>query len=346
MRISFQRHKGWTDGQLADFSEQLAHLLAAGLPLLLSLDVMRGQMHPKIARKLAAISEALQNGQNLSRILHTLHFPSLYVSFIKSSEHHGNLIRALEYTATYYRNRQKWKQDLAEMLTYPLLVLFLVLASFGFLVFRVLPEYSRLYEEMGISLPFSSKMIFMLTFRLPVYLGLTAAALLLLVVLLWKRSFSQCALREWALCVPGLRTWLRLRFSHYFAYHTGYLLEGGITLLQACRLLQEIAPWKSLSLCFSRIERKILDGSTLSDAVREERCLLPVVLQVLRIAEQSGTLGKHLVALGEHLERERQRKMRALVKICEPLLIVCLGGMICFIVVTLFSPMFGLVRAL
>ncbi|WP_296229738.1 type II secretion system F family protein [Pseudomonas sp. UBA4617] len=337
--------------ELVLFSQELATLLGAGLPLVDALESLAEKSPAGATRKvLNQLVRQLYEGHSLSQALaaQPRAFPPLYVALVQSSERTGALADALTRYIGYRQRLDLVRQKLLGASVYPLLLLLVGGGVVLFLLGYVVPRFSQVFEGMGSELPWLSRGLmqvglFLHARQLPLALGGIG-----LLTLLWLLR-RQPPVRRWAARqlrrLPALHQRL-LRYELARFYRSlGILLQGGIPVLNAMGmargLLGSVAAQGLEQAC-----QRVGEGLPLSEALEAGQLVTPVSLRLLRAGEQSGNLGEMLERCADFHDQEIGRWVEWFVKLFEPLLMTFIGLLIGLIVVLMYMPIFELASSI
>ncbi|MGN8248017.1 type II secretion system F family protein [Pseudomonas sp. SMV7] len=337
--------------ELVLFSQELATLLGAGLPLIDALESLAEKSPAGATRKvLNELVRQLYEGRSLSQALaaQPRAFPPLYVALVQSSERTGALADALTRYIGYRQRLDLVRQKLLGASVYPLLLLLVGGGVVLFLLGYVVPRFSQVFEGMGSELPWLSRGLmqvglFLHARQLPLALGGIG-----LLTLLWLLR-RQPRVRRWAARqlrrVPALHQRLLMYELARFYRSLGILLQGGIPVLSAMGmahgLLGSVAAQGLEQAC-----QRVGEGLPLSEALEAGQLVTPVSLRLLRAGEQSGNLGEMLERCADFHDQEIGRWVEWFVKLFEPLLMTFIGLLIGLIVVLMYMPIFELASSI
>nr|WP_225777636.1 type II secretion system F family protein [Pseudomonas sp. Marseille-Q3773] len=337
--------------ELVLFSQELATLLGAGLPLIDALESLAEKSPAGATRKvLNELVRQLYEGRSLSQALaaQPRAFPPLYVALVQSSERTGALADALTRYIGYRQRLDLVRQKLLGASVYPLLLLLVGGGVVLFLLGYVVPRFSQVFEGMGSELPWLSRGLmqvglFLHARQLPLALGGIG-----LLTLLWLLR-RQPRVRRWAARqlrrVPALQQRLLMYELARFYRSLGILLQGGIPVLSAMGmahgLLGSVAAQGLEQAC-----QRVGEGLPLSEALEAGQLVTPVSLRLLRAGEQSGNLGEMLERCADFHDQEIGRWVEWFVKLFEPLLMTFIGLLIGLIVVLMYMPIFELASSI
>jgi len=333
------------------FSQELATLLNAGLPLIDALESLAEKAPSGAARKtLEALVRQLYEGRSLSQALaqQPRVFPALYVALVQSSERTGALGDALGRYIGYRQRLDLVRQKLVGASVYPLLLLLVGGAVVLFLLGYVVPRFSLVFEGMGTELPWLSRVLmqiglFLHAQQLPLGLGSLGAVALLVALRrnLRVRRWASRQLRR----VPALHQRLVMYELARFYRSLGILLQGGIPILTALNMARGLLG-SAAAEGLEQASRRVAEGLPLSDALEAGQLVTPVSLRLLRAGEQSGNLGQMLESCADFHDQEIGRWVEWFVKLFEPLLMTFIGLLIGLIVILMYMPIFELASSI
>jgi type II secretory pathway component PulF len=331
--------------QLANFSEHLGSMLAAGLPLIEALETLaQSQDSPALARIAAELAAAVRDGRSLSDALadHAHVFGDLYVSMVRAGEESGNLAEILRRNAEFIEKEAELAAKVRDALTYPAIVAAVATVVVAGMLIFIIPKFVKLLENVGAETPWPTRVLMILSSTLVtrwyVIVAVVAAA-----------AFGARA----ALVRPAVRLWidrhklrapvvgpLFLRVSiARFSRTLATLLASGLPILQSLELVRRVLGNVYLDRVVAGIAEEIRDGETITAPLRRARVFPPMVLQMIHVGESSGSLERMLVRIGEIYEKEVDRATKRLSVVMEPLMMVGIGVFVSFVALALLLPM-------
>ena len=331
------------------FSQELAVLLAAGIPLLEGLETLREkEASGHVARALDAVIAALHGGQPLSAALRAQPacFDSLYVAVVQSSERTGQLEQALREHAAYLAWVDTLRSKLVSASIYPLTLIVAGFAVIVFLLLFVVPRFAGILEGVGGELPASSQLLIAIGHiggGYPWTTGLGALLLLIAPVFVWRNA----AVRAWVTArlwqLPMLGPKLHVLALAQFYRTTSMLLGAGVPAMVALQTAREVISLRlrpALEQAIEGIDR----GERFSSALQQAGLTTPVSLRMVRVGERSGSLGPMMRQAAEFHDEELSRLTELITHLVNPLLMLVMGVLIGGIVVLMYMPIFQLVE--
>jgi general secretion pathway protein F len=335
------------------FSQELALLLDAGVPLLEALTTLREKdaQRPQSA-VLERVLHKLSDGQSLSAALSAepAAFDSLFVAVVSASERTGQLPSALRNHAAYLAWSEALRARIIAACVYPALLVLAGGAVVLFLLLYVLPRFAGVFDSLGSDLPAASRWLIdfgVWTAAHPMPLAALLLAVPATVAALWAWPRSRAALRTYAdaalLRSPGLGPRLRTVALARLYRGLGLLLSAGVTVLPALRLLHGVLP-HPMSDALVSASHAVQGGRRLSEALQEQALATPVALRMLRVGESSGSVPEMLERAAAFHDEEIARLADLVTRAVNPVLMLVMGVLIGGIVVLMYMPIFSLME--
>jgi len=338
-------------GKFLIFNQQFVTLVRAGLPILKGLDLLADRLtDPKLGRYIRAVRDDVRNGVLLSEAFRNQGvFPAIYVTSIMAGEKSGSLAEVLDRFIAYQKLSLSVKKKVLVSLIYPSLLLTLVFCLVVFLITYVVPNFAQLYASMQARLP---KMTLVL-----IAVGTTArsyilTALLALVVgvigfRLWSRGESARAkIDRVKMALPVLGDiWLKYQVAQ-FSRVLSTLLVGGIPLVQALQTAAQSLDTRLLQRALESVERLVREGQALSAALESMKIFPGLAIDMIEVGESTGALPSMLASVAEFYEDDVNTRMQAALSLIEPMIMMCMGVFVAFVLVALYLPIFSLADTL
>lgn len=333
------------------FSRELLALLKAGLSLTEVIDLLVEKEHNSINRKLLdSIRTSLYQGKSLSNALRVFPnvFSEFYVATISASEHTGSLIEALDRYVRFQEQADVIKKRVISASVYPALLIVVGGLVSLFLMFYVVPRFSRVYEDIRGDIPFFSQLLLawgqFVSAHATVVLG--GIAVLTGLVAYWlSQPSSRAGLMQTLQRIPTIGERVRL-YQLARLYRTlGMLLRGGIPMVTAIDMAKGLLV-QELQVKLSNAGRDIREGVTISQAMDRNQLSTTVSSRMLRVGERSGQMGEMMERTAEFMDEELARWIDWFTKLFEPLLMAFIGIVIGLIVVLMYMPIFELASSI
>lgn len=343
------KHKKLKPHDIALLLRQLSTLLNAGIPIVQSLTIIeQAQENPHAQKMLLAIKSDIENGTPFSQALRKYpdNFSALSCNLVAAGEKAGSLDRMLERVANDAEKSQSLKKKVKKAFTYPVAVI--GIASFitaGLLIF-IIPTFKQVFDGFNAQLPLATRIVIALSDYIRQY-GWIALIGFVLSLYLLKRSYQQSTtwvekIDRWSLSMPILGTILQKAIIVRFTRTLATTFAAGLPLVDA---LQSVAAATG-NIIFNKatltMREDISHGLKIQRAMQNTQLFPPLVVQMVGIGEDSGSLEFMLSKVADLYEGELNHAVDNLSTLLEPLLMVILGGLIGGLVIALYLPLFKL----
>lgn len=337
--------------ELQIFSQQMHALLRAGLPILRSLGaIQESATRPPVAQLMGDIGASLDQGNELSAALrrHPDDFPSLYVAMVRVGEQTGRLDTVLKRLAEWLAFERDTRERVKAAVRYPTFVVIAMMAAMLVINLFVIPRFANVYQSMQVELPLITRVLigfsgFMIAWW-PLMLAAAAAAVF--------------GFRRWRVSEAGGLAWDRLmlrvpvigRILHNaalgrFARSMSMALRSGVPVPQSIHLIAQAVGNAFMSRRLERVRTGIERGESLHRACAAAGVFNPLVLQMISVGEESGTLDEMLEHMADFYAHDVDYDLKRLSSAIEPILIVLLGGMVLVLALGVFLPIWDLGQA-
>ncbi|MBI4557334.1 MAG: type II secretion system F family protein [Candidatus Hydrogenedentes bacterium] len=330
------------------FTRQLATLIDAGLPLLRSLNVLIVQQKAsKLKDILREITSDIQSGATLSEAMakHPRAFDRLYVNMVRAGEVGGMLEVVLNRIAVFMERRQALRRRVRGAMIYPIFVILFACGIVAFLLVKVVPVFDDIFGEFGAKLPWPT--LFLISAG--DFMQLKWWLLLLIInssiigiklirkVPLVKRINDRVVLKVWL--IGDLVTKVAVA---RFARTLGTLITSGVPILQSLRITKETIGNEVIEIAIQKVHDSIKEGDTIAAPLDAAKVFPAMVVNMIDVGEETGSLDSMLMKVADIYDAEVEAAVEAMLRLMEPAMIIGLGGVIGFIVVSLYLPIFTL----
>ena len=340
-----QRQIGGSDFLI--LNQQFNTLIKAGIPILRALDLLATRATtPKLRPMITQIRDRVREGKSLSEAVDEAGvFSKVYSTAILAGEKSGNLSGVLDFYIAYQKVSTGVRKKILASLVYPVLLIVVATVIVTYLVTAVVPKFAVLYRDLGTELPTSTKLLIALTvdYRFVVLGVVGALALTAFGVFLWSRTDeggSTFDRLKFKLPIIG-DTLLKFQVAQ-FSRTLATLLTGGTTLVTALQTASDALSSKLLRVTILRATQMVREGESLHGALASSGVLPEMALDMVEVGESSGALGPMLTSIAEFYEEEVSLRLGALVSIIEPVMLIFMGILVAFILISLYLPIFSL----
>jgi type II secretory pathway component PulF len=330
------------------FSRQLATLINAGIPLTTALDTCASQSeNPKIREILIQVRKDIEGGSAFSAALarHPKAFDNLYVGMIRAGEEGGVLDEILERLATLAEHEAETRARVKAAVRYPIIVVVAICIAFAILVTLVIPQFAKLYAGHKVALPFPTRVLIGINYVVQNYwfliLGGLGAAVLGLRAFV-KTEPGREALDRFKLTMPIFgRLILKVLLSR-FARIFATLNRSGLPILQTLEIVGGTIGNVIVTRAVESVRESAREGRGLSGPMKTSGLFPPLVTHMVAVGEDTGNLDEMLTRVSEYYDREVEYAIRNLSTMIEPILLLFIGGMVLFLALGIFLPMWDM----
>ncbi|SDI44090.1 type II secretion system F family protein [Proteiniclasticum ruminis] len=339
-----------TAKQISVFCKQFGTLLKAGVPVASGLDILYRQTENKKLREaLEDVYTEVQKGSQVSTAVknHPKIFPSLMVNMIESGETSGNLDNIMERLAIHYEKESKINSRIKGAMIYPLVLSVLSIVVVIFLITVILPTFTGMFTGSGVELPLPTRILMGLSDAIKNYWYLFIGAIVLFAYLASAYISSPTGryrFDELKFKLPIVKGSIDKIVTARFTRTLGSLLKSGIPLIEALKLAGSVTGNVVTEERINYIATEVEKGETLGSSLKRTPTFGPMVVSMIQIGEESGSLDQMLDKSADFYEQELEDAIDRLLKLMEPLLIVFMAVIIGFIVIAMALPMFEMVN--
>jgi len=329
-------------------TQELATLIAAGLPLDRALSVLGGLTSKEELKKIVGqILRAVQQGKSLAEALavYPKIFPPLYVNMVKAGELGGFLDTTLQRLAEYLERAQQVQDEVKSALTYPILLTVVGGLSVIILLTYVLPKFAVIFGDLGHALPTSTRVLLAISHGLRAYWW----------VLVLGGIGGWMSMRQYLSTPQGRFAWDRWRLRLWligqlltkrevgrFARTLGTLLKSGVPLLQALEVVQDVLENQMVIRALREVRVGVREGQGIAGPLGRSGVFPTLALQMVSVGEETGRLDEMLMRVAEYYERDTYNQIKRLTSLLEPVLILVMGLLVGFVVISMLSAVFSI----
>lgn len=350
----YQKIRKVNEQAITVFSRQFATMINAGLAMVRCLDILSEQTEDKkLQQTLIQVRRDVEGGATLSNALgkHPTIFSTLYISMVKAGEMGGVLDEVLERLANFMEKDFSLKKKVKSALTYPLVILIMAIGIVFFLVTYILPTFVSLFEGMNLTLPLPTKILIAFTkgAKNP-WVIFPATGLIILGSFALNRYVQtpfgrkQFDLMKLSIPIFGLLN-KKVAISR-FCRTLGTLLSSGVPIMQALEIVGKASGNEIIALTVGKIRESIREGESIASPLGASGMFPPMVTQMVAVGEETGNLDAMLSKISDFYDTEVEYMLASLTSMLEPIMIVGMGGVVGFIVIAVFLPLYQLIGTL
>lgn len=333
--------------EIAHFTNQLAALLAARLPMAKALENLEKQAPQESLRLMVTdLGNRVREGQSLSEALsaYPRHFDDLYRAMVRAGEIGGALDAALLRLAEMQEKDAALRARIKGALTYPLIMLSVMVISVIVLVTFVVPRFTGVFTDMGAALPWPTQLLITVSavFRQTWWLlALMIGALVGAARYALRSPRSRLQWDRFKLGLPVFGSLLREIAIARFSTTLSSLLGTGVPMLSALDATRDVSGNLYFGSALAAVRREVQEGRTLSAALADRPKLSPALMVgLVATGEETGNLPDMLASVGRYYTKESDARVQILTTLMEPLIILLMGVMVGFIIISMLLPIF------
>jgi type II secretory pathway component PulF len=331
---------------LVQFSSQLASLIGSGVQILNSINIASNQIQNKNLKIiLKDVASKIRDGKSLSESLsvYPRAFPSIYTAIIGSGEVSGNLEQALARLAQFMEKEEEFRSSVASSLVYPAFILAVGAGTVAVLLGFVIPRLVGMFEDMGQMLPLPTKILIAVSQILRSYWWFIIC-FLCIGFFIFKRMQSSAKSRSeidrLKLKIPLMGGIILKSEISRLSRTLALLLSSGIPVVTSLGLSLQVIDNTVIRAEVERFRGQITDGLSLSHCLAESAVFPDFVTNIISVGEETGALDKSLLRIADDYEKEVDKSLKNLSRLLEPVIILGMGLVVGFIVLSMLLPIF------
>ncbi|HEX3082285.1 MAG TPA: type II secretion system F family protein [Candidatus Saccharimonadia bacterium] len=326
------------------FSRQFATMINAGVPIVQSLNILREQSESKkLKNAVSDVAKQVEGGATLATALatHPDVFNPIYINMVKAGEAGGILDQVLDRLATQQEKDAAVVSKVKSAMIYPAVITTATVSAFFFLMTVIVPKLSSIFEDAGASLPIYTKIMlgisgFLVKDWYIVIGGFVAAVI---IFIRWRKTPSgRRTVDKYMLKAPIFGPILMKVNIARFARTFGSLMASGISVLDAINATKTALGSTVYQDELAEVAQRVKNGRPMSERIRDSKHFPAIVGQMLAVGEETGQMDSILLKLADFYENEVDTVVSGITSVIEPILIIVLGGMVGFIVISVFGP--------
>lgn len=342
--VSFRR--GVSLRELALFCRQLSTLVSAGVPLVGAMRILELQVEGRVLKEVVrGVTARLEQGHALAESFgaYPWVFPEIFISMVQAGEVGGVLDEVLESLAGHFEREHEVREKVKSALTYPTMVLGFAVVILTFVLIFVLPPIINTIQNLGVPLPLPTRVVMGVSHLVGHYWYLLPLFPLAAVFGFQRLRVSPRGREVWdrlILRMPIFGPVLKKIIIARFARTLGTLLRGGVPIIQALEVVKKTVGNRVVAAGIAGAQESVREGQGLAGPLEESGIFPPLVIRMVAVGEETGSLDALLNRIGAFYDQEVNITVGRLSSALEPVLIVFLGGIVGFIVLSVLLPMF------
>lgn len=333
-------------------SRQLATLFSSQVSALKAFTLLSENAENKmLGAQLREIGDDLQAGSSISEALskHPDTFSEFYVNMIKAGEESGKLNDTFEYLAKYLDRQYALTSKTRSALIYPAFVVVVFISVMILMFIMVIPNLSELLLESGQEVPIYTRMIIGISDFLVNYGIFVAMFFVILALYLWwfrRNESGKTYLDRWKISVPFIGNLYTKMYLSRISDNLNTMLSSGISIIRAIEITGDVVGNYIYKNILKDAENAVKSGSSLSDAMGKHKEIPQIMVQMIKVGEETGSLGSILKTLSDFYSREVDDAVNTLVGLIEPAMIVLLGVGVGVLLTSILVPIYNIASSI
>ena len=333
------------------FCKQMSVMLESGIPLNNAVDILEQQATSKnLKSSLKIVSKSLKEGSQLSKAMLDQEgmFPDLLIRMVQAGEKTGKLDEVLEKMSEHYNKELKTSRQIRGAMIYPAVLAFLAVAAVLALLYIVIPSFSGIFEQSGMDMPLPTRIVLAASNFVRSYWYILFGVTGILVFLFLRYRSTEAGryqLDRLKLWLPVIKGPMQKIVTARFASTLAILTSAGIPLVEA---IESAAATTNNAVVIEKMKianEGLQKGERLTGMITATGLFPPMMLSMVKIGEESGSLESMLIKTSDYYEEELETAIKQLLSLLEPAMIIVMGVIIGGIVASVMLPMFELAHA-
>jgi len=334
------------------FNFQLANMIGSGLPLLLSLKILKTQTESAtLKRILERVTREVEGGMSFSEAL-TLHpraFSKLFINMVKAGEATGHLDAVLNRYALYAEYQEDLRQKIQGALFYPGILVVAGVTVILFVVSFVVPQFTAIFAKAHVPLPLPTRILSLVGRGIKQYWFLLLFAVVALGAALkgiHRMETGRLTIDRFLLTLPVIGPLLRKVAISRFARTLATLVESGVPMLESLEIVEEVVGNQVLGRAIRKARKNVEGGEKLAEPLKVSGEFPLDAAQMIAVGEETGDLGGMLNKISDFYDRSVGYSVKKLTTLIEPVCLVVMGGVVAFIMASMLLPIFDMVKTI
>ena len=349
LREALERKRKPKLQELATFTQQLANLLQAGMPLTVALNSMTHLESKGIPSEVSKqLKQEVMEGRSLSDAMskQPVIFSDLYVNMVRAGEQSGALVDVLRRMANHFEQFAEVQSKVTTAMIYPTLVCCVGVALILFFIYFMLPHFVEMFSGFNVELPLPTRMLIAFGYFCTHYWWLGLAILLALVIVFKRFQGTEEGRRRldhWQMNIPVIGKVVKLNLFGQFARTLSTLLENGVPVLTALKITEQVISNRLLKAAIAKTRGAATDGKTLAQPLAQSKLFPQLMVDLVKIGEETGDVPAALRNVADTYEGELNIALRVMMNLIEPVLIIVMALGVGFLLLSVLLPMFRLI---
>jgi type II secretory pathway component PulF len=349
LRAQLQQKRKPKLQELATFTTQMANLLKSGMPLTVALNSMTHLESKGIPAEVSRdLKQEVTEGRGLSDAMakQPRIFSDLYVNMVRAGESSGSLVEVLRRMAEHFQQFAEVQAKFKSALIYPAMVCCVGAGIVAFFMFFMMPKFMEIFNGFGVELPLPTKLLMGFSNFIIHYWWLLGFVIIVAVILFKRFQATEEGARQidgWKMNAPIVGKVVKLNLFGQFARTLGTLLQNGVPVLTALKITEQVLSNRLIKEAIAKTREAVTDGKTLAQPLGQSKLFPQLMVDLVRIGEETGDVPGALNNLADTFESELQIGLRVMTQLIEPLLIIVMAIIVGFLLISILLPLFRLI---
>lgn len=328
------------------FCRQFYTMLDAGVPILTCLNILSKQTQKKkLKEAIVEIEQEVQKGGVLSEAMKKQKkiFPELLVGLVEAGEASGTLTSIMQRMATHYEKENKINNKVKNAMIYPIILSLVAVVAVVFILTYVMPTFKGIFEQTGTVLPWSTRLILGSgDFLKENFIWIIALIVLSFIGVKYyfNTENGSIALSRIKLKLPIIKKFTEMVIVSRFTRTLSTLLASGLSLINAMDIVSQVVENRIAEKALKKVKERVVKGEELNTSMRETGIFPEMLYSMIKIGEETGSIDEILNKTADFYDEELETTIQATVALMEPILIVIMGLVIGFIIISVMLPMY------
>ncbi|MGO8699017.1 MAG: type II secretion system F family protein [Limisphaerales bacterium] len=352
LRPYFSRQRKPKMQELATFTNQFANLLKSGMPLTVALNSMTHLETKGIPADVSRqLKQDVTEGKGLSEAMakQPVIFSNLYVNMVRAGEQSGALVEVLRRMGDHFERFSEVQAKFTSAMIYPAFVCCVGIAISIFFMTVMLPSFLKLFEGLHVQLPLTTRMLIGLNDFFKHWwwvLGLVAIAIFIIINRFRSTAKGREAIDRWQLNAPIFGKVMRMHIFGQFSRTLATLLQNGVPVLTALEITEQTLSNSVVKNALSKAREEVTDGKTLAQPLARSKLFPQLMVDLLKIGEETGDVPGALSSLAETYEGELSIALRVMTNMIEPVIICIMALGVGFLLISVLSALFAITSSI
>jgi len=340
--------KKTSDKDLALFCNQFSSILLAGVPAVEALGMLSEQTENKVfAKAIIETKTNIEKGESLGNAMAMRRdiYPPMLVSMVKAGEASGSLEISLQRMATQFEKDTQLKNTIKKALTYPAIVIVVMIAVIILLLVKVIPTFMNIFKDMDVQMPKLTMAVVHVSDAFKKYWYIIAAVVVLFVIAwkVWSSSMAgKLAIGKFTLWCPLTKNFVVKTGSARLARTLATLSAAGLSIVDSLEIVSKTMSNIIMKMAVTDAKEEVKKGMPLSEPLRRSGVFPPMMIHMTKIGENTGDMEGMLTKMAEYYEEEVELATQQLLGMLEPIITIVMAGCVAIVIGAVFGPMLAL----